>query len=187
MAVDSGDWVRSYSKGIWQVMRKAPQHYAPRYSLAAPLELVAEPTFVLKRLVDDKWKKAFAVEAAQGAFVRPLAKADASKLSRSQEENPKIFAEFAIYKEPVDQILNLPFSLAKNSDFRLFKQTMEQLFAEPLQQGISNDGILQLIAASPYASGYCQNPRCATLQFVCRDLEIARRHLIYRGMCVQNF
>ena len=187
MRVNSGDWVRSYSKGIWQVMREVPQHFAPRYSIAAPLELAPEAIFVLKRLVDDKWKKAFAVETAQGSLLRPLAKADAAKLARFQVENPRIIAEFEAYEKPVDQILNLPFSLAKKSDFRLFKQTMKQTFAEPLQRGVTSDAILKLVAESPYASGYWQNPRSATLQFVCHNLEIARRHFIYREINIQNF
>jgi hypothetical protein len=48
------------------------QHFEPRASLKDPKELYDGPLFILKRLVNNKWKKAFAVETAHADFAKPL-------------------------------------------------------------------------------------------------------------------
>jgi hypothetical protein len=48
------------------------QHFEPRASLKDPKELYDGPLFILKRLVNNKWTKAFAVETAHADFVKPL-------------------------------------------------------------------------------------------------------------------
>ena len=187
MTVRTGDWVRASSPGIWRVVREIPEHYEPRFSLDAPLTLFDERLFVLKRLVDSKWKKALAMDSNHESFLKPLAKADARKLERFREDNPDFLAEFNAFDKSLDLLLNLPFGLAKKSDFRNFKKEVERAFAGPLVSGMTNDAILDIIANGSYATAYGQNPRSATLQFVCRDFEVKRRHFIYRQLNVHNF
>ena len=59
MNEQSGDWVRTNSKGIWRIQRALPAHYEPRYSLSDRKELCDGTVFLLKRIVNDKWKPAF--------------------------------------------------------------------------------------------------------------------------------
>jgi hypothetical protein len=164
-----------------------PEHYEPRYSISAPQQLADRPEFLLKRLVNEKWKPAFAVENAEVSFVKPLTKADAGKLKRFLGDNADLVERFEAFTQPLDLILNLSFSLAKRSDFRRFKAEFEEAFAEPLRGGMMSDGILKVIAQSSYAACFCKMPQSATLQFVCQDHEVKRRHFIYRQLNVQNF
>ena len=59
MAVQMGDWVRANSSGVWRIERVVPAHYKPRYRLSDRKELSAGTLFLLKRIVNDKWKPAF--------------------------------------------------------------------------------------------------------------------------------
>jgi hypothetical protein len=87
----------------------------------------------------------------------------------------------------VHEILNLGFSLARRSDYRTFKREFEDAFAEPLPSGMSSDAILKVIAISQFATSYGKIPRDATLQFVCENHEVKRRHFVYRQLRVHNF
>lgn len=187
MAVNTGDWVRSYSKGIWQVIRAVPDHFAPRFSLAEPKQPYAGPLFILKRIVNDGWKLAFEVEAAHVSLLKPLAKADRLKLERFLADNPESVRKFDAFDKPIHAILNLGFSLPRRSDFARFKSEFAQTFQQPLQAGISSDAILKAIAQSPFATNYGENPRSATLQFVCKNHEVKRKELVYRELNIQNF
>ena len=187
MAIQVGDWVRSYSKGIWQVTRVVPEHYETRYSLSAPRQLADRPHFLLKRLVNEKWKPAFAADSAEASFVKPLTKADAGKLERFLKDNADVVTQFESFSQPLYLILNLGFSLAKRSDFRQFKAEFEEAFAEPLRGGMTSDAILEVIAQSSYADRFGEMPQSATLQFICQDHEVKRRHFIYRELDVHNF
>ena len=187
MAIQVGDWVRSYSKGIWQVTRVVPEHYETRYSLSAPLQLDDRPKFLLKRLVNEKWKPAFAAESAEASFVKPLTKADAGKLERFVDDNADVVAQFESSTQPVDLVLNLGFSLAKRSDFRQFKAEFEEALAEPLRGGMTGDAVLEVIAQSSYADRLGEIPRSAALQFICQDHEVKRRQFIYRQLNIHKF
>lgn len=187
LLIKVGDWVRTYSPGIWQVTRQVPEHYEPRYSLDAPQKLAEEPLLVLKRVVGDKWKQALAMETASASAVRPLSKADTAKLQKLLKQDSNLAAAFESFTQPLDLVLNLSFSLPKKSDFRAFKTEFEMAFAGPLQQGLTGDEILQVIMQSNYAGNFNDIPRSATLQFACNDLEVRQEHFIYRQLQVHNF
>ena len=182
-----GDWVRATAPGIWRLMREIPEHYEPRYSLETRQTVFEGRLWVLKRLVDNQWKKRFAIEALEESLIKPISQADVRKLELFCEANPDLVAQFDAFNKTLDLILNLSFSLAKKSDFREFKEHFEQAFADVLEPGVSNDTILKIIGEGPYAAAYCQTPRTATLQFVCRDFEIKRRHFVYRQLNVCDF
>lgn len=187
MTIGAGDWVRSISKGVWQIVRQVPEHYEPRCSLREPRTLKDGPIFLVKRVVNDKWKPALAMESVHAAYLRSLNKADARKLDKLLQDNAKLNADFQAFSQPIHLLLNLSFSLTKRSDYRPFKQYFTDAFAEELARGLSSDAILKLIAEGPYAAGLGQLPRQATLQFVCEDYEVKRRHLIFRQLNVHHF
>jgi hypothetical protein len=101
MTVRIGDWVRVDSKGVWRIQRVVPAHYEPRYSLSDSKELYAGPLFLLKRIVNDKWKPAFEATAARGSLVKPLNKADSRKLQKFLGENDAVVADFDGFACPV--------------------------------------------------------------------------------------
>ena len=187
MAIGTRDWVRSISKGVWQVVRQVPEYYEPRCSLREPRTLMDGPIFIVKRIVNDKWKPALAMESIHATLLRPLNKADARKLDKLLQDNAKLSADFQAFAKPIQPLLNLSFSLKNKSDYRPFKEYFTGAFVEALARGLSSDAILKLIAKSPYAAGLGQIPRQATLQFVCEDYEVKRRHLIFRQLNVHHF
>ena len=63
--------------------------------------------FNLKRIVNNKWKKAFAVETAHAAFIKPLNKADTKKFETYLSQNADVVVEFEAYDHPLDSILAL--------------------------------------------------------------------------------
>jgi hypothetical protein len=187
MSVKKNDWVRSYSAGVWRVSAEVPAHFEPRASLHEPKELYDGPLFILKRIVNNKWKKAFAMETAHAAFVKSLNKADTKKLETFLSQNADVVAEFEAYDHPLDSILNIGFALKRKSDLAKLRRAVAQELGEELEKGITCDQILQAIAKTPYAEFCGEAPQSATLQFVNCGHEIRRRELIYRKMVGLDF
>lgn len=187
MSVQIGGWVRTHSKGVWRVERAVPDHYEPRYSLSERKELHEGTLFLLKRLLNDKWKPAFETTAADESLVKPLTKANSRRLQKYLTENDTILADFESFVRPVDAILNLGFALPRRSDYTKLKREFESAFSAPLAKGITSDAILKVIAESSFASCFGELPRDATLQFVSKDHEVRRRNLIYRVLKVHQF
>jgi hypothetical protein len=142
---------------------------------------------MLKRIVGDQWKKALAVEVAGAPTLRPLSKTDTAKLDKLLRNNVDLAAEFENFSQPLDLVLNLSFALPKKSDFPGFKTEFEKAFAQPLENGLTSDAILKVIANSKYAAHFNDIPRNATLQFACQDLEVKRKQFVYRSLQVHNF
>lgn len=187
MSVKKNDWVRSYSAGVWRVSAEVPTHFEPRASLKDLKELYEGPLFILKRLVNNKWKKAFAVETAHADFVKPLNKADTKKLETFASENADVLVEFESYDHPLDSILNIGFALKRKSELTKLQNAVAQELGEELEKGITSDQILRAIAKTPYAEFCGEAPQSATLQFVNCGHEIRRRELIYRKMVGLDF
>jgi hypothetical protein len=187
MSVKKNDWVRSYSAGVWRVSSEVPSHFEPRASLKDPKELYDGPLFILKRLVNNKWTKAFAVETAHADFVKQLNKADTKKLESFISQNADILADFETYDQPLDSILNIGFALKRKTDLTKLRNAVAQELGEELENGVTCDKILGAIAKTPYAEFCGEAPQSATLQFVNFGHEIRRRELIYRKMVGLDF
>ena len=187
MSFEVGEWVRTVSKGIWRIEQKMPAHYAPRFSLSERKKLQEGTTYFLKRMVNDKWKSAFEKTAAHESAVKRLTKADSRKLERFLTENGHVLEDFDSFQRPVDAILNLGFTLPRRSDFSKFKREFAAAFSQSLVNGMTNEAILKLISETNYAEGLGGIPQSATLQFISKDHEVKRRHLIYRELNVHSF
>lgn len=186
MSVKQNDWVRSYSKGIWRVVREVPPHFEPRYSFDEPKELYNGPSYIVKRLVNDKWKRAFAMESAHGSFIRELSAIDSAELSAFLAANPEMLREFEAFSEPLYLMLNLGFSLERRTDIRRLKEEVGAAIRN-LSSGVTSDAIVRAIAQTSFASSFGESPQTATLQFVNLNSEIRRRELIYREMDALDF
>jgi hypothetical protein len=187
MSVKKNDWVRSYSAGVWRVLAEVPTHFEPRASLKDSKKLYDGPLFILKRIVNNKWKKAFAVEAAHADFVKPLTKVDTKKLESFVSQNADILEEFETYDHPLDSILNIGFALKRKSDLTKLRNAVAQELGEELENGVTCDKILAAIAKTTYAEFCGEAPQSGTLQFVNFGHEIRRRELIYRKMVGLDF
>jgi len=187
VSVKKNDWVRSYSAGVWRVSSEVPSHFEPRASLKDPKELYDGSLFILKRLVNNKWTKAFAVETAHADFVKPLNKADTKKLESFISQNADILSDFETYDQPLDSILNIGFALKRKTDLTKLRNAVAQELEEEIENGVTCDRILGAIAKTSYAEFCGETPQSATLQFVNFGHEIRRRELIYRKMVGLDF
>lgn len=183
----SGDWVRGYSAGIWQIVRPVPAHFQPRYSLEKSPELYAGPAFMLKRLVNDKWKPAFASEVCHGSLLRKLSKADQKKLDTLLAAEPVLATQLTAFTKPISLIWNLGFALPRKADFAKFQKHFQSQLRAIADMGLTDDRILTVIHDSPFAAGLNESPRSAGLQFACLDYEVRDKQLIYRSFEVLNF
>ena len=182
-----GDWVKQCSAGIWQIDRIVPEHYETRFSLDASKTLSDITELIVKRLVNNKWKRAFAMESVDASLVKPLNKAEQKRLATYIKNHESELAEFTAFEEPVPSVLNLGFSLPRTSAFKAFARDCERLFRDPLAKGMTSDAILRVIAKSEFASWIGGRPTEATLQFVNIDHELRRKDFIYREMNVLDF
>ena len=186
MNFKTGDWVRSYSAGIWRVEREFPTHFEPRYSLKGKKQLCDGSIFILKRIVNNKWKPAFDIEAVDGSLIRALNKADNKKPDAFLSANPEIVAQFEEFKKSLQSLLNLGFALERKSDLPKLKKEVTAKLGD-LSAGVTSDEIIKAIAATSFAETFGDIPKSATLQFVNVDFEIRRRNLIYREMNTLKF
>ena len=126
--------------------------------------------FILKRLVNNKWKQAFAVETAHADFVKPLNKADTKKLESFVSQNADILVEFEAYDHPVDSILNIGFALKRKADRTKLQNAVAQELGEELETGITCDQILGAIAKTPYAEFCGEAPQSRPAHIKAVDL-----------------
>ncbi|HEY1066647.1 MAG TPA: hypothetical protein VGE52_11075 [Pirellulales bacterium] len=181
-----GDWVRSYHAGVWQVLRAVPEHFEPRFSLHDVKQLYEGPLFILKRLVNDKWKPAFEIESVHGSLLRRLTKADAKRLDAFIGANGPVLEAFSTFERPLRGLLNVGFALKRKSDVSKLRKEVAAALGE-LSAGVTADDVLKAIASTTFADCCGESPRSATLQFVNYNCEIRDRELIYREIVELKF
>ncbi|MBB3210696.1 hypothetical protein FHS27_006544 [Rhodopirellula rubra] len=187
MAIKKNDWVRSYSAGVWRVLSEVPAHYEMRTSPDEPKELYDGPLYIVKRIVNNKWKRAFEMEAAHAAFVKPLNKADTKKLEAFITQNNGILDAFDSFGRQLQCILNIGFALKRKSDLKKLREEVATALDGNLAKGVSAPAIAKAIASTSCAALCNTYPQSATLQFVNFNYEIRRRELIYREMNALDF
>src|SRR5436189_4100911 len=67
-----GDWVRSYSQGIWQVNRVLQDFYEISDRRTTKREKSGRTLVFSKRLLNKSWKRSFSVEVCDITLTRPL-------------------------------------------------------------------------------------------------------------------
>ena len=100
-----GDWVRSYSAGVWQVYRIVEGHYETRASLDEPKVISPIRTLFSSRICSNKWKKSFSNECCSSGHVTKLTQEDQAQLEKFLSKN-KVLTSFQDFK-PKPIILRL--------------------------------------------------------------------------------
>src|SRR5262245_32626990 len=111
-----GDWVYSYSKGVWQIIRiEEIEQITPNIS--------SRTTVHCKRFLNSSFKKSFAAESCAPEFIEPLPDEVLNKLNEVINLNPNWYNEFKDYNKSVDSVLNLTFHVADNKKRIELKKT----------------------------------------------------------------
>ena len=124
MAPKIGDWVRSYSAGIWQIYRILD------YKCKDPVtgKVVEKTTIFSKRFVSDSFKRSFKEECCDPAFVYLLELDKKKELDAFIESNSGLYQKF-IDHEPkqIDCIYNARIGISPHRDSQIIADKLKDL------------------------------------------------------------
>jgi len=180
-----GDWVKSYTPGIWQVFRVIQNEPRLRYSLNERKRGNRRPVIFCKRLVDECWKASFTGEICDPAVVQVLSSVDRARLDDFLSKNPDILDKFSVYEprdldSAMDLLLIVPDSIGKNG----IQSIANEVFADIEEEGLSNDEILERIDTSQLRDYVSPRVINAILRFLCKEHEIRDGEYVFRKVQV---
>ena len=167
-AVKPGDWVSSYSPGIWQVYR-----VLEGYRTWDPLtgREVRKTTVFSKRFVSAALKRAFKEECCDLQYVKKLSAKPLRQLNALIVENNELFDKFNAYRpKSIDDIYNARIS----NPSKLSRQRLEALMRK--DQPLSVFEINELLEDLELSD----NAGSLIAQFVSPNFECADGCLLYR-------
>ncbi|WP_063704681.1 hypothetical protein [Pseudoalteromonas gelatinilytica] len=170
-----GDWVRSYGSGIWRVHRILELNdFDIQSQTNKPRTVVFS-----SRFVNDAYKRSFATECCDSAFVYHLQQAERDELDSFINQNIDLYTKFNAYKpKPINVIynakINIPVSKSK-SELEDFLISYQSLFLEQLFCQLHSSGL-----ASSDNKGW-------TAQFVAKDHEAVDGKLVYSFSTLLTF
>lgn len=180
-----GDWVNSYTEGIWQVYRIIDGVNELRYSLDDKKKRSRRVIVFSKRLVDTYWKPAFAVESCERSMATAVTTDCIDQIDTFLAEHPNVKSAFESYTpEPIDLIVNLSMAVRDRSRLITFCETT---LADETAQGVPLDRVLSLIQQTGLSQYIGKTPINTTLQLTCRDHEMKDGEFILRDARVLPF
>ena len=114
-----GDWINSYSKGIYRVDRIIEQFYDESSSVLDGNNIgdkMKDRIIVSKRLLNSKFKKSINYESCSEYFVSHLNNGQLTDLEKALAENPKLLNELNEYQIPT-------LTTVYNSDLKIDNDT----------------------------------------------------------------
>ena len=170
-----GDFVHSYTKGIWQIYRII-KYKNLNFQNDKPEKKV---TVFLKRFISASYKKSFSEGCCDPSFVYPLSDNEQLELNHFIEKNTELYEEFNNYMpKPIDAILNIKIRKIEQVELKQFtellKSRKKMTYREIKKYLVQNN----LKAEKSY--GY-------TLQFVSNNYEIKNGILVYQYSRILEF
>ena len=115
MQLNVGDWVYSYSAGIWQIYKIL------NYKCRDPLtgNETDKTTIFSKRFLNKSYKKSFSQETCDPSFIKFLSDKELKKLNDFILQNQKLYNQFTDYApKTLDCIYNARIGIPKNHDVK---------------------------------------------------------------------
>jgi len=173
-----GDWVYSYSKGIWQI------------TSIEDIESVFPDSSVYiivycKRFLNSSYKKSLSYESCSPKFIKPLPEEEIQKVNEIIKSKPKWYKEFLDYHKREDSILNLSFYVADENVRAELKKSIAAKFSK-FTEGLTDFEILKLLENELEVNRQ-SSIRNFTAQFVSRESEVKNKRLIYRELDFLDF
>jgi len=173
-----GDWVNSYSKGIWQIARidEVENEFG---------EHATQTIVHCKRFLNSSYKKSFSAESCSPYFISKLSESEVEKVNDIIKLNNKWHEEFLKYQKFVDTIYNLSLYVSIAAERKLFKKSIEEK-CKGINGGLSKSTIDQLLV-SELENNRKSTIRNFTAQFISVNSEIRDRKLVYREVRFLDF
>ncbi len=163
-----GDWIKSYSVGIWQIYKIL------KYKVCDPAsgKIEDKVTVFSKRFINKSYKKSFSEECCSPAFVKPLPDEELKLLNAFIKENPLLHEKFKEYvPKELDSIYNAKIKIPEDKNVK----KVESL--------IHKDVLLTDVEINPYLEklGLTTNSKHYgwTAQFVSKGFSVKDGHLGY--------
>lgn len=186
MDFEVGDWVKSHSQGIWRIERIITDFFEIRYSEDSEKVRSKGAIFILKRLVNDKWKRSLSMDSCSIEWLVKLTTEEQDLLDKFIKENEKAMKDFTRYQRNVDLVLNLSFSVI-DKDRINFESTVSSLFGNKINEGLTSDEILNIIVKSELEKYIFKNPEDKTVQFISTNHEVLNSEFIFREFNILDF
>ena len=124
-----GDWVNSYSKGIYRVEKIIDKFYdesSPILEENKVGDKMKDSTIISKRLLNSKFKKSINYESCSDHFVSHLDKQQMTELQKILADNPKILKELDEYQIPtLTTVYNSDLKIDNDTDLQTTLQLID--------------------------------------------------------------
>lgn len=183
-----GDWVTSYTAGIWQVYRIIEDFYELRWNPETPKEKSNRVLVFSKRLCNSKFKRSFGTESCEITFIDPLDKKDKDKVIKLLKGDEKLDKAFQEYQpKSANLISGYSFSLPETYVYTKFESRIKELFDKKINSGLTIDDVNKTIFESELEEYKEKTPHNARIQLICNDHELKDGDFIFREIQIFNF
>ena len=122
-----GDWVNSYSKGIYRIERFVDGYFDESDSGIPKENKIGDKhpqrTVVLKRFLNSKFKKSISYESCSEYFISPLTAAQKENLTTVIKENPSYIEDLDTYSIPqIVAVYNMPLQIDNTADLKKMEE-----------------------------------------------------------------
>ncbi len=175
MELNIGDWVESYSPGIWQIYKNI-KHKSNIMPSRRPKEMVI---VFSKRFLTESFQYSVTEESCNSDLIVKLDNEKISKLNKFISENKALYDEFQQYQpRPIGVVYNARIAIPDN------------MSTTEVENMISKDRFFTDKDISPYLEELGFNTKKMpswTIQFFCDDHECINDHLAYKFHRVLEF
>jgi len=178
-----GDWVHSYSMGIWRVWRLLSGFNELRFSLDTPKSVSRRTLVFSSRLVNTSWKKSFSTECAELSLVRRISRDDEARIEELLQSNPslkKAFEKYQAKNDSLDLVVNVGFGQIRGFGPRATQSSLWQPARTFHPEWNHHGRGAALPARCRYYDCIGKTPRTATLQLISVGHEVRDREFILR-------
>ena len=186
--VKVGDWVTSYTAGIWQVYKIIDDFYELKWNLKEEKEKSKRVMVFSKRLCHNNGKRSFSTEGCELTYIDLLDKEEINNVNTLFKETKKLEKDFNNYvPKLVNLVSGVEFSLPDNYSFDKFNSRINDLFDGKIDSGLTIDEINTIISKTELEEFKGKYPVDARIQIICKDHEIKNKEFIFREVKTFNF
>lgn len=189
-SVKVGDWVHSYSMGIWRIWRLLSGFNELRFSLDAPKNISSRTLVFSSRLVNTSWKRSFSTECAELSLVRRISPDEESRTQELLQSNSSLrnaFEKYQAKNSSLDLVVNVSLGHIPGSDREHLRAACSHLLGDSARNGLTMDEVLFALRDAGYYDCIGKTPIDGTLQLISVGHEVRDREFIMRYSRVLDF
>ena len=187
-SVKPGDWVRSYSMGIWRVWRVLSGFNELRFSLDAPKKPSTRTLYFSHRLVNTAWKRSFSIECTDaGHRVSPDEESRIQELLEPNTPLKKAFEKYCATHNSLDLMVNVSLGGIPGKDRERLRAACDLHLGASIEKGMTMDEVLAALRNTDHYDCLGKLPTIATIQLVSDNHEVRDREFVLRYKRVLDF